>query len=381
MNIFKILANGDGSINEANVSAFLGYLLDPKADHALGSEFLYRFLEMVNGENDNFESEFHEMDYQIFYEQAFKDEDQAKQIVDLVIVAYQTTMNSGKESLIHDFVNNSKDIKRLYLIENKIRKGALSQEQLVRQFKSSVTHLPSSYGTKISSIYLTPNDDKYVGEFEKARNEIPDAHHIHWNSDESDSTSILELLHSLLEEEVFGKIEPLNEYTVHTIKAFFQFIENDFQSERQLEKIRKHDGSYSEKFRRLNENSNIVEKLNRLKNELVSQDKMFENLILGPSLASVRHPELYILINGVKIGINAGYSTRDKISFGYTINRNDPDSMQKLSSLVEKLGIKLKKQNDKYYAYCRTEEMKKTIKLNNPSKIEAKLKKVIQYTE
>ena len=193
--------------------------------------------------------------------------------------------------------------------------------------------------------------------------------------------SILELLHSLLEEEVFGKIEPLNEYTVHTIKAFCQFIENDFQSERQLEKIRKHDGSYSEKFRRLNENSNIVEKLNRLKNELVSQDKMFENLILGPSLASVRHPELYILINGVKIGINAGYSTRDKISFGYTINRNDPDSMQKLSSLVEKLGIKLKKQNDKYYAYCRTEEMKKTIKLNNPSKIEAKLKKVIQYTE
>ena len=44
MNIFKILANGDGKINEANISAFLGYLLDPYQNHSLGYEFLHRFI-------------------------------------------------------------------------------------------------------------------------------------------------------------------------------------------------------------------------------------------------------------------------------------------------------------------------------------------------
>ena len=74
MNIFKVLANGDGSINEANVSAFLGYLLDPKADHALGSEFLKRFLEVISEDEESFEESFYDLDYQIFYEQAFKEE-------------------------------------------------------------------------------------------------------------------------------------------------------------------------------------------------------------------------------------------------------------------------------------------------------------------
>lgn len=42
MNIFKILANGKGSVNEENISAFLGYLLDPSGDHGLRHEFIKR---------------------------------------------------------------------------------------------------------------------------------------------------------------------------------------------------------------------------------------------------------------------------------------------------------------------------------------------------
>ena len=44
MNIFRVLAQGDGSINEPNVSAFLGYLLNPGEDHGLDSLFLEEFL-------------------------------------------------------------------------------------------------------------------------------------------------------------------------------------------------------------------------------------------------------------------------------------------------------------------------------------------------
>ena len=44
MNIFKTLATGDGSINEPNISAFLGYLLNPNEDHGLRDELLKRLL-------------------------------------------------------------------------------------------------------------------------------------------------------------------------------------------------------------------------------------------------------------------------------------------------------------------------------------------------
>lgn len=47
MNIFKILSRGDGKVRETNVSAFLGFLFDPKEQHGLGKLFLGRFLELI----------------------------------------------------------------------------------------------------------------------------------------------------------------------------------------------------------------------------------------------------------------------------------------------------------------------------------------------
>lgn len=56
MNIFKILASGDGSINEPNVSAFLSYLINPNEDHGLRNHFLKKILlELIkNNLNNNF---------------------------------------------------------------------------------------------------------------------------------------------------------------------------------------------------------------------------------------------------------------------------------------------------------------------------------------
>ncbi len=40
MNIFKILYSGNDKVREISVSAFLAYLLNPKADHGLNDSFL-----------------------------------------------------------------------------------------------------------------------------------------------------------------------------------------------------------------------------------------------------------------------------------------------------------------------------------------------------
>ncbi len=51
MNIFKILSSGDGSIKEPNVSAFLGYLLDPNKEHGLKDYLLKIVLKKLNENN------------------------------------------------------------------------------------------------------------------------------------------------------------------------------------------------------------------------------------------------------------------------------------------------------------------------------------------
>lgn len=52
MNIFKILASGHGNISETNISAYLGYLLNPNEDHGLKDEFLKRVLDLVFNSTD-----------------------------------------------------------------------------------------------------------------------------------------------------------------------------------------------------------------------------------------------------------------------------------------------------------------------------------------
>jgi hypothetical protein len=44
MNIFKVLSRGHGNISETNISAYLGYLLDPSEDHGFQDFFLKKFL-------------------------------------------------------------------------------------------------------------------------------------------------------------------------------------------------------------------------------------------------------------------------------------------------------------------------------------------------
>ena len=375
MNIFKILANGDGTLNEANVSAFLGYLLDPKADHGLGFEFLKAFLEQFTAEEE-FDPEKYE--YQVFYEQAFKEGILAKQIVDIVVVCYTIDLGTGKESLVKGFLNNSKSVEKIFLIENKIRADSITAGQLERQFNSTASELDDNLNAEIYSIYVTPEDQKFSDEFDLAK--LNRKAHLFWLKND-DETSIKSILTNILRLESSGDLEPLNEYTLHTIKAFTKFIETGFKSEKQEEKERVNDGSYTEKFQNLNLSSNIEEKLNILKLSLETINPKLKGRIIGPDLTSKRHPELSIVENGIKLVLNAGYVSRNKVSFGFSVDRKSENSKIELLKLANMLNIDLKKPDDKYGSYCRTDEMKKTIQLTNAYKINESIEKALADIE
>ena len=56
MNIFEVLSQGKGRLNEENLSAMLGFLLSPSQTHGLSDIFLRRFLQVVarKCENENY---------------------------------------------------------------------------------------------------------------------------------------------------------------------------------------------------------------------------------------------------------------------------------------------------------------------------------------
>lgn len=382
MNIFKILANGDGSINEPNVSAFLGYLLNPYADHGLGFEFLDSFLKQIEIQDEKFITL--KYDYEIFFEQAFKEEDKSKQIVDIVILCINNNIGKQKESYVKSILSNDKKVEYIFLIENKINKASKTANQLKDQFDSTIIELSKIPELKIGnekiySIYITPKEKTLINEFNTF--ESSTKKHIYWKDEiETNESTLLKILKNIIDKEAKAETEAINEYTKHTIKSFIQFVENDFKSEKQEQKERKNDGSYIEKYKKLNIESQIEQKLSTLKQKLVERDEKFNNLLSDPDLTEQRFPFLCLNLENITIKIQAGASTRKTVSFLFQANKKLPNSKSKLKNISEYLNISIKK--EKYDdAYCRTDEMQTQIPIDQYDEIFNKLIELINIVQ
>lgn len=339
MNIFKVLANGDGSINEANVSAFLGYLLDPGEDHSMGSSFLSRFIQHVAGDVDT-----NRYDYRVFYEQAAV-ADGRKHVVDLVVVRYETEVGKGKESHLISFLTNYKKISEIYLIENKVRSESLAVDQLVGQRRAFESVLGDSYEGRLFSVYITPDEDKYENEFQKNFH-IPtdEKSHIIWNAKpESYKKSICSILTDILREEAAGKVDPIDQYALQTIKAFKQFIESGFRSQVQQEAVRKNDGTYTQTFVELNKKHRIAEKLERLREALDKRGFEFSQ----PNFKEKRFPKIFLEKNNYKLSLSISPTKPELVKPGFGVARLGSlgDTQAHLLKLASRLGGELRKKN------------------------------------
>lgn len=278
MNIFKVLSRGDGSINEPNVSAFLAYLLDPKADHGLNDTFLGEFLYSVdcaiknqNGCNEStgtgleiimpnaedWDFSIHsEFDIEVFVEQAFKQKEKdksSKRIIDIIILIYEK-QTGNKSTKFESSVFLERKLLNIIFIENKIRNGAISKNQLLdtyKKFQSDMRWKRVVKNARKTFVYITPDHggdashiDRELVELIKKRTNISACHMI-WNQEENDPSDVLDsnnpwgeggsyqvskILSYLISREARGLQDPINIYTLHTLKSFLSFIRNDFQS-------------------------------------------------------------------------------------------------------------------------------------------------------
>ena len=223
MNIFKVLASGKSSFQEEQASAMMAWLLNPRMEHGLGFAFLSRFVDGVavacpnlgsirnklsprlrSGDIDEIEWACH-LEYNV--QTAF---------IDIALI-------------IDDWV---------LAIENKIYAGSASDPfQLKREYEG-LKALPDCKDKKVGLIFLVPisasglYDPKIETEFSNLSVQAPDFKcMIPWQMISESPLlipSVSEMISGILDQEGKGSIEPIPEYTRHTLKAFNQFIMSGF---------------------------------------------------------------------------------------------------------------------------------------------------------
>ena len=221
MNIFKVLASGKKSFQEETASAILAWFMNPTMEHGLGYAFISKFIaELANSTNNRELSDLATRltprlrgEYENLYKLWFNLEYNVdRALIDIVI---------GIEAW-------------LIAIENKIYATSVSSGQLTREYEG-LKNIHSD--AKIGMVYLVPVDEdsdildgKTEREFEDLAVRDDDFKVITtWQKNSIDKVpSVSEIISRILDEENRGLIDPVSEYTRHTLKAFVAFISNDF---------------------------------------------------------------------------------------------------------------------------------------------------------
>jgi len=261
MNIFKVLASGKKSFQEETASAILMWFLHPSMGHGLGYSFLSKFIS--------------EISISLNSSELLALAEKLKPRMRGEYGSQETRWFNLEENVDNAFIDIIIGIDDwIIAIENKIYPGSISMGQLSREYEG-IKVKKEFCDKKILMVYLVPveeDSEMHEGKIEKEFNNflVSESHFkilVTWQRNKIDNApSISELVSEILAEESKGMIDPISEYTRHTLKALISFISNNFSG-------------YD--YERINRRSG----LNSLTEETLSVDKL-RNIKLPDMLAS-----------------------------------------------------------------------------------------------
>ncbi len=217
MNIFKVLASGKKSFQEETASAILTWFMDPSMEHGLGYSFISKFIDEISTSSGN--SDLSDLATRLRGE-------------DANLLKLWFNLEYNVDNAFIDIIIGINDW--IIAIENKIYAKSVSEGQLTREYEGLKKKKPDA---KIGMIYLVPIDEnsdildgKTENEFEELSTKDDDLKVlVTWQKNNIDNTpSISEMIGKILKEENKGIIDPVSEYTRHTLKALISFISDSF---------------------------------------------------------------------------------------------------------------------------------------------------------
>lgn len=218
MNIFKVIASSGTIFREKFTSSILAWLLNPNMEHGLGFSFMESFVSSIDKDG------FLEITQQLG---ASIENNDSTESVDCM---FYLEKNVGTAFI--DVVFTIGD--RLFAIENKIYESSVCKGQLEREYKG-LRDKSKFKDYKICMIYLVPingdfPDINITKEFESLELNDDDIKIIMtWQPNVLCYPSFSTILSEVIQKEHNCEIEPIHEYTRHTLKAFIQFINSGFQ--------------------------------------------------------------------------------------------------------------------------------------------------------
>jgi len=253
--MFEIFCEGDGRINEANMSSALHFLLNPKAPHGFGVTSLEEFLSPITNkleimcsqrhvinpyrifELGSFLRSFHRVEFNLeekVFNPNFEVGQKNNRDIDLVIKFF-SDLDSNQPSFI-------------IAIENKISEDAASEDQIAEEYQFLREKLDTDYPSTeavsqvpVIFIYLTPKALDRKTNAAWSRLLLPTSPsetgrdfkvHYSWQRIEfNNRASIVDLATSLLKKEQSGGINPVSSYSSLFLRSMLNFIRNDFRTE------------------------------------------------------------------------------------------------------------------------------------------------------
>ena len=208
MNIFEVLSEGSSRLHEVSMSALLGYLLSPHKDHGLQKVFFDHFIQLCFNDRQS-----HTLHSKVI--------DHAS-IIDVDLELGYKSIRIDIMITISD--ESNQEICKV-IIENKINNAAIRDDQILKYYN---TVKESEAGAPIIVVLVTPQINSTSSRtIEKLRSRIHDDDHcayVPWHSNHSEDISIDSIIKAIVRKDVDCDINPVAEYTLHTLKAFSRHI-------------------------------------------------------------------------------------------------------------------------------------------------------------
>jgi len=224
MNIFKALSQGDGSINETNVTSFLSFVFNETNDFS--AALLLLFIEHIENQSTN-------IDFKNYIEISGKNYRQrinsfTEKYTYSAIPEYRLK-NKNKTQDVDILITISERISEIdccyFLIENKIKKSALKENQCLEQYQVFKTIEDFQENVPVFSILISPNYETFSTVIEKVIKENPLSVWLKWESE--NRNSVVDIFKQLIKLESNSDIPPININTQYIIKSFIDYISTE----------------------------------------------------------------------------------------------------------------------------------------------------------
>ena len=224
MNIFKALSQGDGSINETNVTSFLSFILNETNEFS--TPFLLLFLDEIEKQLDDFA--FNKIIEITGSNYRQKTIDFKNKYTYSAIPEYRL-QNNGKTQDVDVLVtitekNNENDCCYI-LIENKIKKSAFKKGQCTEQYRLFNEIEDFQENVPVFSILITPEIEIFRNMLIDVQVENPFSVWLKWETEKGNS--MIGLFRNLIKLENNSEISPIDNNAKYIIKSFIDYISTE----------------------------------------------------------------------------------------------------------------------------------------------------------